>query len=194
MKYLDWFIKRKEEVDQEIAKLSGNLDRLNENRQALEEQIAAAIDEEKLSVVEKLTAQEAELDNRIRATEKIMARKKEKSTFDREELAAAWNDELQKYQNNYNSTMDEALELKRQYYKKIFEAAKVVAESRGRRIDYLKFANVKLPNGGNYSYDQEICILGFKTIQAKIHKHFRPEDEEMIRGIDPDALRIIRTI
>ena len=192
MKMLEWFIKRKAEADQELAKLSGGLDKLNDSRQVLEEQIAAAIDEEKLSVVEKLTAQEAELDNRIRAAEKILERKKEKSSFNREELAAAWNDELQKSQEDYNSTMAEAREIKRQYFMKILEAAKVVAESRGRRLDYLKFANAKLPNSS--PYEQEICNLDFKTINATISKRFTSEDEEMIRGIDPDALRLIRTI
>ncbi len=192
MKDLDWFIKRKVETEQEITKLSGSLDRLNESRQALEEQIAAAIDEEKLSVVEKLTAQEAELDNRIHAAEKILERKKEKSAFDREELAAAWNDELQKYQNNYNSVMAEVLEIKRQYYKKLFEAAKVVAESRGRRIDYLKLANANLPK--NSPYEQELCNMDFKPMKATISKRFTSEDEEMIRGIDPDALRLIRSV
>ena len=120
MKTIKDFQKLREQLESELQKMSANLDRLNESRQALEEQIAAAIDEEKLSAVEKLTAQEAELDNRIRAAEKILARKKEKAAIDREELAATWNDELQKDQNNFNSVMAEAQEIKRQYFKKLF--------------------------------------------------------------------------
>lgn len=192
MKTIKDFQKLREQLESELQKMSANLDRLNESRQALEEQIAAAIDEEKLSAVEKLTAQEAELDNRIRAAEKILARKKEKAAIDREELAATWNDELQKDQNNFNSVMAEAQEIKRQYFKKLFEAAKVVAESRGRRLEYLKFANAGLPNSNPYT--QELYNLDFKTIDATISKRFTSEDEEMIRGIDPDALRLIRTI
>lgn len=188
MKDLDYFRKLQAAGRAEIDKLSGTLDKLRQDRAALEEQITAAIDAEELDKVERLTAKESELDNRIRAAEKILERKREKTTLDRDELAAANNAAMQKGQAAYNAVMEDANRLKTQYFKKLLEAAEIVTDARNTRSGYLTLAGVENPHritGHNGD---------FKYVTAGITIPLSNADKQIIAGIAPDALKKIRTI
>ena len=187
MKNLEYFKKKQAESTLELENLAGNLDKLQQNRADLEEQINNAIDAEDQQLVERLTAKEAELDNRIRAAEKILDRKKQKAMFAQEELAEACNAELATFQARCNSAMEEAQEIRKKYLGKLLEAAKIVNEARTIRKGYLELAEIDTRDAW-----RKDNIGGFIRVHAPFPEQFNGAEVELLRKIQQDAVTIIQ--
>lgn len=180
MKKLNDFKKRKAEQEQEIDKLSGNLDALRQSRVDLEAQIIAAIDTDNLSVVDKLTEKETEMDNKIRAGEKILERKKETAQLDPDEVAAANNAEMKKYQGDISDTMKEAEKHLRLYYETIIQAAEIAQNARQLRLEYLLLVGAE---HDDYRFD---------TVHGGLKRGpFSNHEMDLMNGIKPNAVNLV---
>ncbi len=177
MKTLDYYKKRKQEVEQEHAKLAGTLAALRQERAAMEDQINAAIDADNLADVENLTAKETSLDNRIRATEKILERKKATDGVkaDHAELITANNAEMKKYQDDCSAAMKAALKYHRQYIENLLKAAQIVQEANAIRDEYLQLDVVKNDTGS------------FDYVSAGFGGRLSVFDESVLKEINPEA-------
>jgi len=186
MKDLEYFKKKQAEADAEIAKLSGNLVKLQQERDALEEQINAAIDAGELDKVDRLTAKETELDNRIKAAEKVIDRKKATSLFSREEIQSANNSEMDKYQRKYDDLIRDAEKIKQQYLAKLLDAFSVKDKAEEAYHGYLSLAGEDISQpwiGDN--------ILGYNRLNiGKIV--LTDEDMDKLEQIRPEAAGIYR--
>ena len=188
MKNLEYFQKKQAEATLEIENQAKSLESLQQKHAELEEQINAAIDAERLEEVERLTAKETEIDNRIKAAEKILERKKARNTMPPEEMAAASNAEMEIYQKRCDSIMEEAQKIRRQYLSKLLEAAKIVNEARSIRLGYLQLADIDTRNrwkGAN--------VRGFDNVSVRFPEQLTGIDGEILRSIQPDAVQIIQT-
>ena len=180
MKKLNDFKKRKAEQEQEIDKLSGNLDALRQSRADLEAQIIAAIDTDNLSVVDKLTEKESELDNKIRAGEKILERKKETAQLDPDEVAAANNAEMKKYQGDISDTMKEADKYLRLHYDALIRAAEIAQNARQLRAEYLLLVDA--------SHDD----YRFDAVHGGLKRGpFTNQEMELMNSIKPGAVILV---
>lgn len=183
MRKLEDFQKRKTEHEQELARLAGNLEKLNQQRSELDEQINAAIDAENLDTVERLTAKETELDNRIRAAEKIMERKREKSGISLEEAAAANNTEMKKYQEEISAAMKDAEKYQRLHFESLIRAGEFVQAARSVRADYLQLVGARDDNGA------------FDTVRGGLSRgSFDSREREIINAIKPGAMNLVNSL
>ncbi len=188
MKDLEYFRKQQQKSEREQEKLSSDLNKLRASRADLEEQINAAIDVDNLSAVEKLTAKQAEIDNRITATEKIISRKQETSCFSREEIAAANNDEMESFQRQINRLFTETEEARKAYLSKLITAAGVINTAWGKRAEYLAFVEDPEPamlaaSNKDFNYVQ---------ISSSIFILSDPERDELKKH-DPEGFRVIES-
>ena len=182
MKKLEDFKKRSAESEQDIARLSMNLDALRQSRADLETQIIAAIDSDNNSIVEKLTEKESDLDNKIRAAEKILERKKETASPDPEEVAAANNAEMKKYQAEVSSLMKDAEKYRRQYYETIIRAAEIAQAARALRAEYRQLVDA-------YHDDNR-----FDTVHGGLTRFaFAQHEMELMNSIKPGAVNLVNS-
>ena len=183
MKKLDEFRKRKAEQEQELSKLADNITKLQQKRDDLENQINAAIDAANLTAVEKLTETETVIDNRIRSAEKILDRKRETSGLNVDEVIAASNAEMQKYQTSISDVMKEAEETLRLYYKTLIRAGEILQEARAVRNEYQKLVDSRHDDGR------------FISVSGKLaHGSFNRREEGIIRDIKPDGIILINSL
>lgn len=169
-KNIEYFRKRKVEQEQEQAKLAANLDKLRQERDALEQQINLAIDQDRLSDVDKLTEKEAVIDNKIRAAERIVARKAETAVVDLDEIREASNAETLKYQAKVTDMINEAKKHQRMYYETLIKAGEIVHAANDVRAEYVQLA------GG----DDE----SFTCVHANYYvPPLRPDENEIVNSI-----------
>ena len=185
MKNLDWFKKRKADLEKEMENFSSKLTELQQNRTAIEEQINAAIDSGDYASVDKLTAKETDLDTRIRAAEKILERKKEMCSFPREAVIEASNAEMKRYQTQITGKMGEADKYHKLYFQKLIEAGEIAKEANDIRQDYLYLAGMDRDLSGEF----ESIHAGF----APGHPLSVPEIN-VIRSIRPDGLMLVNLL
>lgn len=183
MKNLEYYKKAKSDNEQELARLTDELDNLIQNRENLEAQITEAIDAENLAAVEKLTEKVSATDIKINAQKRIIERKHEKNVFSMEELAAANNADIEQYQKEYNAAREEAENLKKQYFKKMIEAGKIIEASNHRRLEYMKLAGIE------ELYISKVENRGFKYVRSSFRGQFTPDEENEIKQIDPSGIR-----
>ncbi len=175
-KNIEYFRKKIAEMNQEQAKLSGNLDNLKQQRARLEDEIDAAIDADELGKVDALTAKETELDNRIRTAEKILERKREKATFDREELAEASNSEMRKYRDDCLALINTAEKYRRMYFESLIKAGEIVKVANAVRDEYKEIAGTS---------------EHFETINLHFQRFLSPDDRHFIMSISPNGISLI---
>lgn len=180
MKKLEDFKKRAAESEQDISRLSMSLDALRQNRADLETQIIAAIDSDNTSIVEKLTEKESDLDNKIRAAEKILERKKEMARPDPEEVAAANNAEMKKYQGDFSDTMKEADKYLRLHYDALIRAAEIAQNARQLRAEYLLLVDA--------SHDD----YRFDAVHGGLKRGpFTDQEMDLMNSIKPGAVILV---
>ena len=179
MRAIEQIKKRKEEQEKEIAERAAALDKLKQQRAALEETINAAIDADDLAEVDKLTAQESALDNRIRAAERVLERKRETASVNRVEIVAANNDDMRKYQGKTSAAFAEAEKCRRQYYENLIKAGEIIQEANAVRLEYLNLA-------GAMDTDSE-----FDSVHIGYRKPLDAWDREALNAIRPDGIPLV---
>ena len=181
------FKKRQETASRDLEKLSADLAGLKDQRAALAVDITSAIDADDFARVEKLTAQQSALENRIKAAEMIIARKQETSAVNPAEVAAASNAEMMDYQKKIDKAQAAADDILRDYFRKVLEIAALVEQSWKTRADYLRL----LPGIEDPTTDN-IQTKGFNGVSHKVRKVDRnAEIDAILTDINPDALRLL---
>ncbi len=181
---LDEFRKRKEARDKELEKMTVNLEKLRFDLDEIESEINAAIDAENLSLVEQLTAQETEIEHRIKAAEKILDRKREKSAVSPEEVISANNADMQKYQSQVDDLMKAADKHRRAYYETLIRAGELVGEAIDVRDEYGKFLE-----------EDSMSFSHLKTVHAVYSgRPFGQNEVNYINGIAPGGVKLINLL
>lgn len=176
------FKKQIDAAARELERLSGELAALKAQNVALTGEINSAIDSDNYSQVEKLTAKQTELNNKIRAVELIVARKKETGAVSRAEIAKASNSEMLEMQKKIDKAQSAANEAYKDYLRKLLDVAALVNQAWNVRAEYL----VLIPGITDpYSYSAE--TTGFESISHNIKWRRDPETDEMMTTINPDA-------
>ena len=180
---IDEFRKRKEARAKEIEKMTGNLEKLRFELDEIETAINAAIDSENLSMVEQLTEHESEIEHRIKAAEKILERKREKSAVSPEEVISANNEDMQKYQKQIDDLMKTADKQRRAYYETLIHAGEIVGEALSIRNEYLDIS------------ESSISSDSLKEVHAGYTgRPFGTYEVEYINGIAPDGVKLINLL
>ena len=181
------FKKQMDAAARELERLSGDLAALKAQNVTLSDEINSAIDADNYSLVEKLTAKQTELNNKIRAAELIVARKKETGAVSRAEIAKASNSEMLEIQKKIDKAQSAANEAYKDYLRKLLDVAALVNQAWNVRAEYL----VLIPGITDpYSYSAE--TTGFESISHNIKWRRDPETDEMMTTIKPDALVIMQ--
>lgn len=176
------FKKQIDAAARELERLSGELAALKAQNVALTGEINSAIDSDNYSQVEKLTAKQTELNNKIRAVELIVARKKETGAVSRAEIAKASNSEMLEMQKKIDKAQSAANEAYKDYLRKLLDVAALVNQAWNVRAEYL----VLIPGITDpYSYSAE--TTGFESISHNIKWKRDPETDEIMTAINPDA-------
>ena len=176
------FKKQIDAAARELERLSGDLAALKAQNAALTGEINSAIDAGNYSQVEKLTAKQTDLNNKIRAAELIVARKKETGAVSREEIAKASNSEMLEMQKKIDKAQSAANEAYKDYLRKLLDVAALVNQAWNVRAEYL----VLIPGITDpYSYSAE--TTGFESISHNIKWKRDPETDEIMTAINPDA-------
>lgn len=180
------FKKKQETAAKDLDRLAADLAGLKDQRAALAVEINAAIDADDFGKVEKLTAQQTGIDNKIRAAELIIARKKETSAVDPAEIAAASNAEMMDFQKKIDKAQNAADDVLREYFRKVLDVAALVDQAWNVRADYLRLIpGIEDPTTRN------IQTNDFEGVSCKIRIDRKPETDAMLQEIRPDALRLI---
>ncbi len=140
MKTLDYFRKRKADHEKTMEQLALNLERMKQNRAALESEINTAIDYDDMATVEMLTEKETEIEVKILAAEKFLERKSATFHLEREELITANNAEQENYQAKIDPLMENARKYHRKYVDCLLNAGKIVEQAANTRDEYLTLA------------------------------------------------------
>ena len=111
-----------------------------------------------------------------------------KNVFSMEELAAANNADIEQYQKEYNAAREEAENLKKQYFKKMIEAGKIIEASNHRRLEYMKLAGIK------NLYLSKVENRGFKYVRSSFRGQFTPDEQNEIQQIDPNGILYINAM
>ena len=176
------FKKQIDAAARELERLSGELAALKAQNVTLSDEINSAIDADNYSQVEKLTAKQTELNNKIRAVELIVARKKETGAVSRAEIAKASNSEMLEMQKKIDKAQSAANEAYKDYLRKLLDVAALVNQAWNVRAEYL----VLIPGITDpYSYSAE--TTGFESISHNIKWKRDPETDEIMTAINPDA-------
>ena len=137
-------------AEKELERRNADLNKLKEQRAALDAEITDAIDSGNDSGVEKLVARQLDLDNKILAQEKIIARKRETSGVSEDEIINAANVETAEYQRQINKAEAVAQDAKREYYRKIAAVAALVNAAWDARTEYVSLLpGIESPNTFN---------------------------------------------
>ncbi len=180
------FKKRMESAEKELERLSGELDGLKQQRATLDVEITAAIDADDFGKVEKLTAKHSESDNRIRAAELIISRKKETSAANRPELIAANNAEMQDFQKRIDKAQAAADDTLREYFRKLLEVAALVNQAWITRAGYVSILpGIEDPTTTNAQTND------FAGVSCAIRWNRTPENEAVLKSIAPDAISVL---
>lgn len=186
MTSIGYFKKRQEEAEKELAKLSEELDNLNQDLAKIQEEINNAIDNENLSLVEKLTLKESEIKNRIHAKELIIARKIEKGDGIAPDIIKANNDAMDDCQKRIDKAQEAISDAYRDYLGKVLDAAKLVIQAWKIRADYVSLLpEVEDPYTINHQNTD------FRYVSHKIKTYFTEDDYKIMKSINPDAVNIL---
>ena len=185
MKLMD-LLKRKETAEKELEQISGNLDGLKEQQAALADQITGAIDSNDFALVEELTAEQAKIENKIKATKLILDRKTGTGTLDPEEVKAANNAEMKEYQKKIDKAQGIADDARREYFRKQIEVAALIGQAWQARADY-----ISLIPGIENPHTINAQTTDFDSVKTPFVWNRNREEEEIINEIRPDGLALM---
>lgn len=183
------FKKKQENAAKELERLAADLAGLKDQRDALSVEITNAIDADDFAKVEKLTAQQSGLDNKIRAAELIIGRKQETSAVSLVEIAAASNAEMMDFQKKINKAQNAADDALREYFRKVLDVAALVDQAWNVRADYIRLVpGIEDPTTTNVQTNDFDGVSGhIRPIQRT------PETDKMLTEIRPDAWQLINS-
>ena len=183
------FQKRIAAAEKDLARIAADLDELRNQRAALAEGINTAIDTDDFSAVEQLTEKQTALDNKIRAAEMILERKREKGAVPAAEIVAAANVETAAYQKQINKLQAEATAARLDYLRKVLAAAELLEQAWKARAEYAALIpGIEDPQ----TYNAQ--TRDFETVSHSIHWNRCPEDETLLKSITPDALHTMANL
>lgn len=177
--------KKQETVAKELDRRSADLKDLMAKRDALSEEINSVIDADDLPRVEKLTAQLTVLENKIRAEELTIARKKE-TLVNPTEIATASNEEMKEWQRKAEKAQAAADNAFNDYLRKLLDAASIVVQAWDARAEY-----IKLIPGIEDPYSINAQTTDFNGVGCSIEWGRYKEWDEHLLAINPDALGIL---
>ena len=185
-KNVEYFQKRKADSEAETVRLENDIANLKAQYNDYESQINDAIDSGNLSAVEKLTAKQTEVENRIKATQKIIDRKTSAAVLTVDEVAEAANAETAEYQNKIEKAEEAVLTAKKEYFKKVLAVAALVGEAWQTRAEYISLIpGIEDPTTNN------VQTTAFDWVSHHIKWERDSETDELLKSINPNALDLM---
>ena len=178
--------KKQESAARELEKLGADLAGLKDQRAALADEINIAIDADDFAKVEKLTAQMTGIDNKIRAAELIISRKKETGAVKHEEIIGANNIEMKEWQKRIDKAQAAADAALNDHLVKLLEVAALVNQAWTARAEYVQLIpGIEDPfsvNAQTGLFDVPMCRID--SGKCKVWR-------EPLQAIRPDALAVL---